>query len=599
MSTTHKNETVAACLPNLIDDLSSADKILMIEEPQRHPQIIVDLKARRNSDPPIFKLPVEILSKIFQFTQDDYINLMDWTNCGTTFISKMDLAWIAVTHVCRNWRGVALNDPSLWTRPPIQHPKWTAVMLERSRMAGLHMSSSVYDLSRMPEHTRSSVISHIPRTIELTIRCAEAPVLDKLFTDLRTTVGPMLQRLYIDATSLLWGVHDPHPRIHANTFPGATKLRHLSLASVDIDWSSHLLSPLTTLSIQNVSDGTRPTPTKFLDILERMPGLKSLTLHDTLPTRDNLVKFTNIKRRRVPLLYLESLSIKSDVTECEFFWSNITTSVNLNYINILAIYKPGSDTSIPKLLAAIYNPDSSEYFEANSRSAVIFGTVISGIASELVMRTNNHLSSSLDVGHTIIPHGGSHGSGFTLNVDIRDASAFPIDGNQSGHFILSEPLNGIRWSRLSELNLTDLRVFDCAAGFSQTFSRTFGTLPELHTVMVGRWTARPLVDSLLMDSNEDPAVSINSIVLPGLRHIQFHHVVFNERYHEHAVETDRLQDCLMSRYERGVPIYSVSIEMCPYFSGIELETLEEIVVDVHWDGVECSDYKPGGWCGTL
>lgn len=583
----HKTGIAAAPLPEFFNSLSSADEFLKIEkeERQHHPQIIVDLKARRNSYLPIYKLPVEILLKIFQATQDAYIDPMTHK-----FFPDEDLAWIAITYVCRHWRNAALNDSSLWTRPPLRYSEWTAVMLERSRMAGLRM---FFD-DRFPfrKHAHSALVAHIWRTIELTIKWAgDRPELDKLFKGLRTAAAPMLRRLEIEGTLY----SNFPPRLPANTLLGATKLRHLSLTAVDLNWRSHLLSSLTTLSIRRGPNGAGPTPAEFLDILERMPDLKSLCLHQGLPTHDNLVDFTNTKRERVSLPVLESLSIHSDATECEFFWNNITTTINLNDIDVSVTYQIGSNIQMFRFLTAIYNADSSECFETNSRSFFITGTVTDRTAYNLRLRASEHLCSSLGKDSSLIHHGESNGLGFALNIEAHNFPDSLLYGDQGGHLIFREFFDSMRWNRLYELNLIGLELFtNDAGGFSQTLARTFGTLRELRTVMVGIGSARQLVDALLMDSDEDPTVPPDCIVFPGLRHIKFDHVVFQPRfgqYDKDAVTVERLQNCLISRFERGVQIYSVLIEMCSLFDEEDLETLQEIVVDVHWDGVKRTQFE--------
>lgn len=158
----------------LSDGLSSADEILKIEQDitrhaqivARHEQIIIGLKNGRNSYLPIFKLPVEILYKIFQFTRDALMDPLQYFMPFAGFRSR-DLAWIAVTHVYQHWRDAALNDPFLWAQPSLQYSKWTAVMLERSQTADLRI---VFDgNSCMREEALSTVISHIPHTAELII----------------------------------------------------------------------------------------------------------------------------------------------------------------------------------------------------------------------------------------------------------------------------------------------------------------------------------------------------------------------------------------------------------------------------------------------
>jgi len=45
-------------------------------------------------------------------------------------------------------------------------------------------------------------------------------------------------------------------------------------------------------------------------------------------------------------------------------------------------------------------------------------------------------------------------------------------------------------------------------------------------------------------------------------------------------------DCLMERCERNAEIQTLCLDECSYLSSDDVERLEEIVVDVIWDGIE-------------
>jgi F-box-like len=63
------------------------------------------LKCRRNALAPISTLPPEILTEIFSILSH---SAYDNEKVGY-------LAWLWVTHVCHNWREIALNHPRLWS----------------------------------------------------------------------------------------------------------------------------------------------------------------------------------------------------------------------------------------------------------------------------------------------------------------------------------------------------------------------------------------------------------------------------------------------------------------------------------------------------
>ncbi|KAI0252264.1 hypothetical protein BJV78DRAFT_1124881, partial [Lactifluus subvellereus] len=67
---------------------------------------ILTLLTRRNALAPISLLPSELLAQIFHFHALDEPS---WSN-------RKSFGWMKVTHVCRYWRQVALEDSSLWAR---------------------------------------------------------------------------------------------------------------------------------------------------------------------------------------------------------------------------------------------------------------------------------------------------------------------------------------------------------------------------------------------------------------------------------------------------------------------------------------------------
>ena len=49
---------------------------------------------------------------------------------------------------------------------------------------------------------------------------------------------------------------------------------------------------------------------------------------------------------------------------------------------------------------------------------------------------------------------------------------------------------------------------------------------------------------------------------------------------------DMLLDCLMERCERNAEIQTLRLDNCYYISSNDVKRLEEIVVNVIWDGVD-------------
>ncbi|KAI0280965.1 hypothetical protein BC826DRAFT_874013, partial [Russula brevipes] len=87
------------------------------------------LLTHRNTLAPVSVLPPEVLARIFHL-----VAFADSSGAETG-----SLRWIGVTHVCRHWRQVALDDSSLWARISSSRvrPTWVSEVLARARDAPL------------------------------------------------------------------------------------------------------------------------------------------------------------------------------------------------------------------------------------------------------------------------------------------------------------------------------------------------------------------------------------------------------------------------------------------------------------------------------
>ena len=73
---------------------------------------LLSLRRRRNAVIPISSLPTEVIAAIFSIFRLLEIDEPLRLDCGV----QVYLAWLRVTHVCHQWREIALNNPLLWSR---------------------------------------------------------------------------------------------------------------------------------------------------------------------------------------------------------------------------------------------------------------------------------------------------------------------------------------------------------------------------------------------------------------------------------------------------------------------------------------------------
>ena len=288
------------------------------------------MRTRRNNFSLIGKLPPEILSCIFSFhalnqpNSSDLIYDPDDPFPSSPSPTRVGLGWIAVTHVCRHWRQVALSDPNLWRTISFDlGAEWAEEMLARSKSALIFYSR---DLSFQPrisrrrslddEVTLRKHLSHVRQLVLSGSSESLAPAMRAL-----TTPAPHLELLELRRNS-------PQFRELCITLPSdifahtAPKLRHVTLHGCAASWDSPLFRDLTYLDIRipPVVPFPRsapaahsdllaiPTLDRLLSILEAMPSLQELTLGNCLPRPDRT-------SRLVPLRHLNKLCLEGSLSE--------------------------------------------------------------------------------------------------------------------------------------------------------------------------------------------------------------------------------------------------------------------------------------------
>ena len=253
--------------------ISSVDK--EIEAARHH---ILTLLTRRNSLAPISLLPPELLARIFHF----HAAFERSSYHGET------LGRIRVTHVCRYWRQVALEDSTLWARFSRLPPSTTclAEMLDRAKGAPL-----VIDLDNPRDSkTLSMFSSHLSHIRELRLRnLPDSLTCENSIQELCSLEAPMLEHFEFEGRSVSPVVVPPS--VGAKFFNGqAPKLRTFSLCQVQIPWSlvpRTQLSQLRIVLYEETSTGyyspLSDTSNQLIDVLTNNPALEDLVLQFCLP----------------------------------------------------------------------------------------------------------------------------------------------------------------------------------------------------------------------------------------------------------------------------------------------------------------------------
>ncbi|TFK72272.1 hypothetical protein BDN72DRAFT_957435 [Pluteus cervinus] len=224
-------------------------------------EIALPLLKRRNSLSPISRLSSDVLLYIFQYVQPQLreYGFAENRNSSSPFALHAvpdQFQWVrATTHVCSQWRDLAINSPTLWTTITFPHPMWTSEVLKRSRLVPLTI---VFE-PRPDSDTPRNVIPSFKDTLQHQLpraRHLDITVPHKWFSDF---VSPKLSLISNNlqvficravAMSRANGGGLRNVRLPVTVLQNcATSLRYLALSSCTIPRQS----PNTTIRLQNLS----------------------------------------------------------------------------------------------------------------------------------------------------------------------------------------------------------------------------------------------------------------------------------------------------------------------------------------------------------
>lgn len=199
------------------------------DEVQKHKHAISNLWSQFNARLPVSRLPPEVLTKIF-IMHRDFAKYPGGAKLGHPRY------WIAISHVCRHWRTVALNYPTLWTYIDFNFDLTclSEVFVRAKQAPRLNILTKGLSRDKRPIFLR--VLEEMPRISELEIdlpsnlilkRVGSAPLLQKLILDacdnselepffgiLCGDEAPLLQYLVLKTwKAFVWPTNVSHPNL--------------------------------------------------------------------------------------------------------------------------------------------------------------------------------------------------------------------------------------------------------------------------------------------------------------------------------------------------------------------------------------------------
>jgi hypothetical protein len=240
------------------------------------------LKLRRNTLSPISSLPPEVFAAIFS------------TLClpGTSSLGgKPDnhLARLTVSHVCHQWREIALNQSLLWSHVDFTtlSSAGAAEILVRAKSIPLYLEAhiSIYRWGDVRLSTfRKQLQGHVHH-IRYLKTSAEPGQFHSALEGLISS-APTLEYLSLSSRGgrRTRDIKEQLLFIPDTLFAGSTpRLSWLELRKCNISWTSPLFKGLKYLEIFTPSTNARPNLAVWLDTLDEMPQLMTLTLHLASP----------------------------------------------------------------------------------------------------------------------------------------------------------------------------------------------------------------------------------------------------------------------------------------------------------------------------
>ncbi|KAL1734006.1 hypothetical protein EV714DRAFT_269277 [Schizophyllum commune] len=530
-----------------------------------HERAIRTLKSRRNTLAPIAQLPPEVLCNVFIFIsrqgQTDYNN-------------GMSLDWTKVSHVCRYWRECALDCPRLWSAPSFQpSQKWGLEMLKRSKMAPLSIRTDTSYMTPKAVDAVHTALQQIHRISELHITAVPS-TLQRLCAPLNRA-APLLESLLIHANPRSsYYVTDEGFPLADDFLAGETpRLRRLELIRTRINWKSGILCDLTSLKIIKIPHANRPTITQMLDILAKMPNLRMLWLEDFLHNVDldpdssffnsSESQADTARPEPVALPKLRALHLHASTLQCAAFLSALKMPISVAFdLVVRGGTKTGRDFSPIFPLFKRLGADSKRTI----RSLIVERCSVHSIMLRAHQNANNTAAHPL----------------FKLELSWQQFT--PSTGAIVMHDVLRAlPLRDLRSVQVRRVELVD----------SDRWVGALSNSPKLRSIKVvgDNHSTRELITALGQVRQSEP----RKVWIPSLRSLSIEEFSFrgdcdiiDEEYHEPEDEDamlEQLLDCLMWRQECRAPVTELRLQECRYIDDDAIARLEEVVVEVDWDGL--------------
>ena len=437
------------------------------------------------------------------------------------------IQWIAITHVCRYWRSIALGYSDLWKRLRFSNPDVTKEMIRRSKGSDLEVIIHSSLRSIAMSTFLPMVLHELHRVSLLHLVCPE--LLENLLDNF-ASAAPKLEYLHLSAPFGQNPFHIPDT-IFSRETPALCSLKlHRCIFTSPSPSSDTVSSPDSRI-------GHIPsTISQIVSFLRGIPMLHTLVLDGVLPLVGSDDAYPNLV-----LPKLSRLELCSSIASCTNFLEHIIFPVTTDI--------------------TIRCPNSSQDDD--------YGRLFRTFLSVMGNRTTNFVISALTL--------------FTSSDTVRilctiTHSHQPAPTNVTFQFWTSSNNHELNRDIVNTasvaLPLTNTRELGIVGYGSEWPVISFDSLPNIHTIRFEGYGPPLDLVHIALAYNEHPHQ------LRSLRSLRFFQVTFLDE------DIFALMDGLKRRLLLGFPIEYICLRQCINLEKEKVMRMKEFVQDVDWDGVE-------------
>ncbi|KAG2138501.1 hypothetical protein DEU56DRAFT_980490 [Suillus clintonianus] len=490
------------------------------------------LRSRKNAlVPRISRLPTEVLESVFEYLEE--VKRFDGS-------AHDDVpACLVVTHVCRHWRTVALECPTLWTFIYTPSPRYVGIMLERSKDFPLVVT---YNTEVSLQDCLVPILSQLPRIKILRFTSPFWEV--KHITDLLLSQpAPLLEVFEFYSLKPPGAPLFTHRLTSSDIFKErAPRLRSVELGMFSLSLAAHVFSGLRTLCVTRTTTYQTTVP-ELLSALSRMPALEHLTV-EKLDIVSSTTKLDEVSLARLKSIALGAISIRDATSLFEHL------SIPANAKIALKLTKIGGPQDFSGLFSAMNRYPNGTGSVFRSMRAIDYC-----IPSFVVQFSTSTEMQQPDIWNT-------------PDDDIRLSIQFTFEVWEQ-----AEP--SIIYDICRLVTGTQNKIQTFAYGSDHRPTRDFwragsAFLPEVEMIYNNCSHIGGLIDALKINEGEqDPDISY-----PSLRALFIESVTFEDG------DAEKLKDAMKTRAQHGVCIQSLRLVENDFLSADQIQGFREVVTDV-------------------